>query len=101
MKKSVAVAGLLMVLFFSGAALAQSISSAQLSGTVKDPKGAVVANATITVRDASRNFERAARSDTNGDYQFLQLPPGQYTVTVEAPGFARTKHTFLPLGVAV
>jgi hypothetical protein len=89
MKKSVAVAGLLMVLFFSGAALAQSISSAQLSGTVRDPKGAVVTNATITVRDASRSFERAARSDTNGDYQFLQLPPGQYTVTVEAPGFAK------------
>jgi hypothetical protein len=89
MKKSVAVAGLLTGFFLSGIALAQSIASAQLSGTVRDPKGAAVTNATITVRDASRNLERVARSNSNGDYQFLQLPPGQYSVTVEAQGFAK------------
>src|SRR5947209_14836769 len=70
-------------------AWAQSVASAQLSGTVKDPKGAVVPNVAITVRDAAKNFERSTLTAPDGEYQILQLPPGVYTVTASTPGFAK------------
>ena len=72
------------------AAQAQSIATAQLSGTVTDPQGAVVANANVTVRDTAKNFERSTQTNSAGRYQFLLLPPGDYTVLVEAPGFGKT-----------
>src|SRR5919204_1174250 len=68
---------------------AQNIATAQLSGTVTDPQGAVVANATVTVRDTAKNFERSTQTNGEGRYQFLLLPPGDYTVTAEAPGFGK------------
>ncbi len=73
------------------AALAQSAATAELHVTVKDPKGAVVRDATVTVRNQARNFERTVSNNVDGEYQFLLLPPGQYAVTVEAHGFAKTQ----------
>ena len=70
-------------------AMAQSVATADLRGTVKDPNGAVVSNATVTARDESRAFERTTKTDAEGNYQFLLLPPGHYTLTVEAPGFGK------------
>ncbi|MGE5205765.1 MAG: carboxypeptidase regulatory-like domain-containing protein, partial [Chlamydiota bacterium] len=71
-------------------AAAQSSATAELHVTVKDPKGALVRDATVAVRNAERNFARVATSNVNGVYQFLLLPPGRYTVSVEASGFAKT-----------
>src|SRR5438105_15027745 len=87
-----------MILLPAGA-FAQSIASAQLSGTVKDPKGAVVPGASVTARDSAKNFERSTVSNANGDYQLLQLPPGVYNITVEAKGFAKFTDRSLPLTV--
>ena len=67
---------------------AQSISSAQLNGTVKDPSGAIVPGASIIATDPTKGFSRADTSDAQGNYQLLQLPPGTYTVSVKAAGFA-------------
>src|SRR5262245_5422502 len=68
---------------------AQSTATAQLSGTVTDPQGAVVSNATVSVRDTAKNFERSTQTNGEGRYQFLLLPPGDYTVNVEAQGFGK------------
>ena len=46
-------------------------------------------NATVTARDETKGLERATSENTDGQYHILLLPPAQYTVTVEAPGFAR------------
>ena len=73
---------------FSGVAFAQS--TAELHVDVKDPKGAVVRAATVTVRNDARNFERTVKDNVDGEYQFLLLPPGQYQVVVDAAGFAKT-----------
>jgi outer membrane receptor protein involved in Fe transport len=70
--------------------LAQNISTAQLNGSVHDPTGAVVPGATITIADASKGISRTTTSDGQGNYQILLLPPGNYTVTASAPGFAKT-----------
>src|SRR5690242_2233093 len=73
----------------AGSLLAQS--TAELHVTVKDPNGAVVKNAAVTVRDAARNIERVMTLHTGGEYQYLQLPPGRFALSVSAPGFAKVE----------
>ena len=75
------VAGLLV----SSPVLAQS--TATLQGTVTDAKGAVIPNATVTVRNRSTSFERTAQTDTDGNYQVAALPVGTYTIEAKIEGF--------------
>ena len=70
--------------------LAQA-NTGQLSGTVTDPTGAVIANAQISLTDAANGFSRMARSDGSGNYTVTGLPIGTYTVEVTAPGFSSYK----------
>src|ERR1044072_1142566 len=80
----------LALLTCAPAALAQAdATSADLTGFVRDPAGAVVSGATITVRNPSVGVTRTATSNDEGAYRFVQLPPGQYEVTVEAPNFKK------------
>ncbi len=62
-------------------------STATLQGTVTDQKGAVVPNATITVRNQATSIERTAQTDSSGNYQVAALPVGTYSVVVQAQGF--------------
>jgi len=80
-------------------AIAQSVSTAQLNGTVRDPAGAEVVGAAITVADASRGISRSTVSDGQGNYQLLLLPPGTYTVTATSTGFAKLTATNVILTV--
>lgn len=79
--------------------LAQNIATAQLHGTVEDQTGAVVPNAAVTITDATRGFSRETTSDAQGNYQLLLLPPGRYTITATAPGFAKLTETNVVLTV--
>src|SRR5512147_2055052 len=84
-----ACAVIFMMWLFAASAAAQSSATAQLHVAVKDPKGAVVKNATVALRNEARNIERTVTSNVEGEYQFLAIPPGQYTLSVQAPGFAK------------
>ena len=79
----------LAVLTLVPAAWSQSIATAQLGGVVRDPQGAVIPGASVTVTDPSKGFSRTVTSDAGGGYQVVQLPPGIYTVTAKTslPGF--------------
>lgn len=77
---------------------AQSATSS-LHGTVFDAKGAVIANATVTISDPQTSFTRSVTSNAQGDYQFLQIPPAAYTVSVVVPGFATVKQENVQLMV--
>jgi hypothetical protein len=77
--------------FLATSAIGQTAATADLRGTVKDPNGAVIQGATVTVRDEARNLERSTQSNEAGYYTLLALPPGHYTLTVAARGFARLK----------
>ncbi len=91
MKKLVTlVVAAAVVALLAVSAAAQSAATAELHVTVKDPKGAVVREAKVTVRNEAQNFARTVASNVNGMYQFLLLPPGRYAVSVEASGFATT-----------
>jgi hypothetical protein len=72
-------------------AFAQGAATGDLHITVKDPKGSVVTNATVTVRDAAKGLERAGTGDGQGGYSVRQLPPGMYSVTVDTAGFAKAE----------
>jgi hypothetical protein len=67
-------------------ALAQSDTSS-ISGTVTDSSGAVVPNATVTVRNDSTNAARTVKTNSVGAYTITNLSTGGYTVSVEAQGF--------------
>ena len=91
MKGRVRFIGIVVLSLLSAAsAWAQSSATAELHVSVKDPKGAVVRDANVSVRNDARNFERTSTENVEGEYQFLTLPPGQYDVVVSAPGFAKT-----------
>jgi Carboxypeptidase regulatory-like domain/TonB dependent receptor len=72
-------------------ALAQGAATGDLHVSVKDPKGNVVTNATVTVRDEAKGLERDGSSDGQGGYSVRQLVPGSYNVTVNAPGFGKVE----------
>ncbi|NWJ41940.1 MAG: TonB-dependent receptor [Geothrix sp.] len=69
------------------ALLAQSNTTAALTGVVKDPKGAPLAGATVRVSSASQiGGERVVRTADNGIYRVPLLAPGRYRIVVEALG---------------
>ena len=65
-----------------------SQATTSLSGRVSDPTGATVPEAVITITLDSQGLTRKTIGDASGFYQFLQLPPGNYTVKAEKTGFA-------------
>jgi hypothetical protein len=72
-------------------------SSSSLRGTVMDPSGSAVAGATVVVANDDSKTTRTATTGAVGDYSFLALPPGIYTLTVTAAGFTRYQQTGVQL----
>jgi hypothetical protein len=66
-----------------------------ITGTVTDPAGAVIAGANVEVRNAETNAPYPTVTTETGAYTVLRLPPGPYTVTVNAAGFKRLVRTGL------
>ncbi len=86
-------------LFVRQSAFAQGAATGDLHVIVKDPKGNVVTNATVTVRDVTKGLERAGTSDGQGGYSVRQLAPATYSVTVDAPGFGKAEATQVAITV--
>ena len=86
---------LAVVLLMAGIASAQVTSS--LRGTVTDPSGAVVPGAAVALTSPDTGVKRTTEVTKDGVYQFLQVPPGKYTLSVEAEGFRKTALTGIQL----
>ncbi|MEJ7616673.1 MAG: carboxypeptidase regulatory-like domain-containing protein [Pyrinomonadaceae bacterium] len=67
--------------------LGQTTGSATLRGTVKDPNGAAVPNASLTLINSQTNAERRVSTGDEGSYTFTSLEPGIYTLRVEGQSF--------------
>ncbi len=65
----------------------QTAATGQIVGTITDPSKASVAQATVTVTNEATGVARTVKTSAEGDYVVPLLPPGTYSVTVEAPGF--------------
>ncbi|HEY2470850.1 MAG TPA: carboxypeptidase regulatory-like domain-containing protein [Terracidiphilus sp.] len=70
------------------AALGQGITTGGITGTVVDPKGAVIAGAKIAVVNTATGATYTQTSGQNGDFSVLALPIGVYKITIAAPGFS-------------
>src|SRR6266478_2961491 len=79
------------VLLVSHGVLAQS-DLGKISGFIKDPSGATIANAKVTIRN-NAGVERQTTTNDSGHYVVTNVPPGLYTMTAEAPGFQRYETT--------
>ena len=66
---------------------AQSAGTGALTGTITDPTGGVVPNATVTLTKTDTNQVRTTNTGANGTYKFTLLPPGTYSVKFVATGF--------------
>ena len=64
------------------------MSSADLTGTVRDPAKAVLVGATVTATNLATNVTRSTTANTAGAYRIPLLPPGEYEVKAEKSGFA-------------
>jgi len=62
-------------------------TTGSISGTVKDPTGAVIPGATVTATNTATNLQTKTVSDGKGFYAFLSLPVGHYNIKVEEHGF--------------
>ena len=92
-------AGISALLTLSSLAFAQSATTS-LRGTISDAKGAVVAGAGVTLSNPAKGFARTIKTDDQGSYQFLEVPPATYLMTVTAAGFATTKRENVVLQVS-
>ncbi len=70
-------------------AMAQAVESQQISGSVADTSGAVVANARVAVTNNATGLTRTVNSNSDGLYTVLNLPVGTYTITPRHPGFKK------------
>ena len=84
--KTLWIAAAALLLILSPALLAQTPTTGMLTGSVKDPSGAIVASAKLALTSASGE-ERTGATESDGSYRFPLLPPGSYTLKVDASGF--------------
>jgi len=90
------VFALVLVILFSSAVSRADVTGS-IQGVVRDKSQAVVAGAHITVTNLQTNFKQEATSSADGTYRILALPPGSYTLSVNAGGF----RTFVETDVVV
>ncbi len=89
-----AVIAVIALLVAIPAAFAQE-TTAGLDGTVRDPTGAVVPGAHVVVSGTTLVGVKALDTDASGYYHFSNLPPGKYTITVTATGFAKIERSLV------
>ena len=76
------------LLLLSAAAVSFGQSTTSLRGSVKDNQGGAIPAASIDLQRTDTGFRRSLVTDTSGEYQFAQVPPGIYNIVVQKPGFA-------------
>lgn len=92
------VASLGILLFTAAGGFAQ-FETSEVVGTVRDAAQAVVASATVTLKNQETGIEAKTTSDGAGDYNFFNVKVGHYTITVEAKGFSKYSSSDIAVSV--
>jgi hypothetical protein len=79
--------------------ISAQVTTADLVGTVRDSSGAVIAGAKVVLANDATGVSRTVTSDQSGNYSFIGLPPGRYTLNVEQQGFRKLAQTGIELQV--
>lgn len=80
--------GWLVLLFFAATSVfAQFLDQGAITGTVRDPSGAVIVGAQVTLTNTNTGLQLHAVTNGSGLYNFTPLPIGRYKISVSAPGF--------------
>ncbi len=69
--------------------LSAQTGTTSLRGVVLDKSGAAVVGARVVLENVGQALQRTTRTDDSGEYRFLGLPPGTYTLSVEKEGFRK------------
>jgi Carboxypeptidase regulatory-like domain len=78
--------------------LGQTQTTGKIGGAIRDPQGAVIANAAFQLENTATGEKRTTASDTYGNYALAFLSPGLYELTVSSPGFATGRFSSLRVG---
>jgi TonB family protein len=90
MRRRASMAIALLAFALPIAAASQAVSTPQ--GTVTDPMGRPLADATLRLSAIDRDQAFETRSDANGAFQFAAVPAGEYMISVDSPGFSGSRH---------
>jgi carboxypeptidase family protein len=83
-------------------AFAQGVQTGTIRGVVHDEQGLAIPGVTVTATSPALQGPRVATTDSTGGYTFLNLPPGDYTVTFDLSNFGTVKRqTAVPLGLVI
>ena len=98
-RRAVLTAALAMLLLIPMAALrvAAKNGSGNISGTIRDPSGAVIPEANVTLISKDQKVKIEGSSGADGAFKFAAIPPGGYRLEITSPGFAITKSADLNL----
>ncbi len=88
-----------LLVLIASAAMAQ-VTSGTIFGRVKDPSGAYVSNAKVTVHSDATGVKRIVTTNENGDFVFPSMPPSTYNLTIDAKGFKTTTAQGIVLSAA-
>jgi hypothetical protein len=83
------ILGLSLLCLLVSASLSAQTFYGSIVGTVSDSSGATIGQANVTLLNTGTGDRRTGQTDSSGNYQFVNLPPGQYRVEVEKAGFRR------------
>jgi len=81
-------------------AVSQTQTTGRISGTVKDPQGAVIAGASVTIENPATADRRSVQTDGSGNFSVLQLPSARYEVNIQAAGFTPEQFADVIVGSA-
>ncbi|HXW92091.1 MAG TPA: carboxypeptidase-like regulatory domain-containing protein [Terriglobales bacterium] len=82
-------AGLIFILLVSS--LIAQVATTSLRGVVADPAGARIKGAQVTLANPANGFTRTTTTNDRGEYQFLEVPVGSFTLAAAATGFTSTR----------
>src|ERR1035438_10053295 len=77
------------LLLLAPALFAQSLTTGDIAGTLKDPSGAVVPNATMTLKSLDTGSTQNSMTDASGEFRFRLLKTGRYMVSTSPAGFQK------------
>ncbi len=89
----------LLALLFTTSSLFGQFETSEVLGTVRDASGAVMSNAAVTLTGQDTGIETKTTTNDDGNYDFFNVKPGRYTVTVEKAGFSKANVTDIGVDV--